>query len=161
MKSAESQWTGLRCSSVLKKCCKFQKSLRLMSSILHFFLAASRFGADTLTFPGMFLDRSESCGSVVRKGTVWIVTQGKTVLPCRNSFKQFSIRLFYFYSLLGGKCEVKKKTLKHLFDPKRNPIKIQQQVRWLCWSSFILISWNGYKWGDFIKMLLILCSIPW
>lgn len=28
---------------------------------LHFFFAAKRFGADTFTFPGMFLDRSVSC----------------------------------------------------------------------------------------------------
>lgn len=28
---------------------------------LHFFFAANRFGAETLTFPGMFLDRSVSC----------------------------------------------------------------------------------------------------
>lgn len=27
----------------------------------HFFLAASRFGAETFTLPGMFLDRSASC----------------------------------------------------------------------------------------------------
>lgn len=64
----------IKCSELMRGNYLLLKNLKLSHKIqsfirwfwdallpLHFFLAAKRFGADTLTFPGMFLDRSVSC----------------------------------------------------------------------------------------------------
>lgn len=40
--------------------CWWEYNLKVFALCVHFFFAASKLGADTLTFPGMFLDRSAS-----------------------------------------------------------------------------------------------------
>lgn len=58
----------------------------------HFFLAASRFGADTLTLPGMFLDKSASCNIWSCKRGHWLTCNiKKKKLICNQFTKLFSV----------------------------------------------------------------------
>lgn len=96
----------------------------------YFFLAASRFGADTLTFPGMFLDRSASWNRM----TKWHNSQKQILhnqlnwrLPSATNAPQFSLMSVKSTDLWNFLCLVKLLSCgSHL--PK---YQLQIYIQWL------------------------------
>lgn len=102
------------------------KTNKVSNSVLlkksgHFFLAACRFGADSLTFPGKFLDRSAS----------WIMTTGINYFSTANSPTTSSnsppwrcgtdLSLWLSYLLLSWSWKLRRVQLERQNNNCKNP----------------------------------------